>query len=252
VQLRYPSRWQELKDPSAAEAPEEAPATEPDSGDRRTQRDSSEPFDPLLPRLVRMPDLAHDAYYLLPESDRQLKRHADALQRDSRYRVLFHQSWRQPVLEQTLAPALLISGGDAYGSHYELEGSILLYLSRFLHLQTQLWFSEFEVNYGQRPDAWPILPLHPAQVQAPAPESITATGDALSGFTLGTADTWNIDLGSSYLSDVPSSLGEPYLPKRIVTLQQSRRMRSDELHYIDHPLIGLIVQITPYERPEAE
>jgi len=32
-------------------------------------------------------------------------------------------------------------------------------------------------------------------------------------------------------------------------LQQSRRLRSNETHYIDHPLFGLLIQIRPYEKP---
>lgn len=35
-------------------------------------------------------------------------------------------------------------------------------------------------------------------------------------------------------------------------MQQSRRMRSEELHYLDHPLFGLIVEVTPWERPAPE
>ncbi|MGV0034771.1 MAG: CsiV family protein [Candidatus Azotimanducaceae bacterium WSBS_2022_MAG_OTU7] len=31
---------------------------------------------------------------------------------------------------------------------------------------------------------------------------------------------------------------------------QSRRMRSDELHYIDHPLFGIVVRINRFT-PEA-
>lgn len=35
-------------------------------------------------------------------------------------------------------------------------------------------------------------------------------------------------------------------------MQGSRRMRSRELHYIDHPLIGVLVLVTPYEPLESE
>jgi hypothetical protein len=33
-------------------------------------------------------------------------------------------------------------------------------------------------------------------------------------------------------------------------LHQSRRMRSKTLHYIDHPLYGVLLLITPYENPD--
>ena len=32
--------------------------------------------------------------------------------------------------------------------------------------------------------------------------------------------------------------------------QKRRRIRSKELHYLDHPVLGILIQITPYEKPE--
>ncbi len=29
-------------------------------------------------------------------------------------------------------------------------------------------------------------------------------------------------------------------------------MRSEELHYLDHPIVGLMIRVTPYERPDEE
>lgn len=34
-------------------------------------------------------------------------------------------------------------------------------------------------------------------------------------------------------------------------MQQHRRMRSDELHYLDHPALGVIVQVTPMDAPPS-
>jgi len=35
----------------------------------------------------------------------------------------------------------------------------------------------------------------------------------------------------------------------LISLQQSRRMRSKEIHYLDHPLLGAIIRIIPVEHP---
>ena len=46
-----------------------------------------------------------------------------------------------------------------------------------------------------------------------------------------------------------------FLPKgasssaETISLEQSRRMRSKEVHYLDHPLIGALIRILPYEHP---
>lgn len=36
-----------------------------------------------------------------------------------------------------------------------------------------------------------------------------------------------------------------WLPTRAAKIQQSRRMRSGELHYLDHPMLGVVIQIMP-------
>ena len=37
----------------------------------------------------------------------------------------------------------------------------------------------------------------------------------------------------------------PYLIKSITVLEQKRKMRSGELHYIDHPKMGILIKIEP-------
>ncbi len=38
-------------------------------------------------------------------------------------------------------------------------------------------------------------------------------------------------------------------PNELISFQQSRRMRSKEIHYIDHPLVGALIRIIPVEHP---
>ena len=35
-----------------------------------------------------------------------------------------------------------------------------------------------------------------------------------------------------------------------IRLDQSRRLRSSELHYLDHPELGVLVKVTPVVAPE--
>ena len=46
---------------------------------------------------------------------------------------------------------------------------------------------------------------------------------------------------------------EPGYPWRhAVVLQQKRRMRSTEVHYLDHPLFGLVIKLTPLTEEDLE
>lgn len=38
--------------------------------------------------------------------------------------------------------------------------------------------------------------------------------------------------------------------RRIVEIQMDRRMRSGETHFLDHPLLGMLILVTPVEEPE--
>ncbi|WP_024460331.1 CsiV family protein [Marinimicrobium sp. LS-A18] len=243
IQLRYPFNWVTLKDPEAdlaAADDSEAPRPSWDNGLAALQEPA--PADP-----------ARDAFLPLPEDLRSMDRFANAMNRSGQYRVLFHEAWRQPVTELEESPALLIQGGDTFDNHTELEGSITLSVSRYLHLHTRLWFTEFEPNYGQPPGAWPELPRRP---DAPQPDT-ASTADGREAAPLW-GDEWQNPTGTAWdtslntTSSLPDFLEEDYLPRRIVTLNQQRRMRSEELHYLDHPIVGLMIRVTPYERPDEE
>ena len=50
---------------------------------------------------------------------------------------------------------------------------------------------------------------------------------------------------SDFGNQFSAFLENQYLTERIILIQQKRRMRSKELHFIDHPLMGVLLQITP-------
>lgn len=202
IKLRYPGDWVELK--AAA------------SG-----ADAKEPF------------------YVLPSNERQLNAQALKLQRSGRAEVLFHNAWRQIITNKNRSKAIIINGGQTYGQHQALEGSIRLSVATYLELQTNLWFSQFDLNIGQEvTQQWPTIPLRPNYSEVPA-----------SRLSLDS----NIDLDQELAeentqSESTSSIAEDsgYVTRKIILLQQERDMRSGEVHYIDHPILGIIVQVTHY------
>lgn len=157
----------------------------------------------------------------LDDSAKQLLGALQHLRRIDRYRPLFHEVWQQPLESRRRSPAILITGGDEYGSHFELEGTIKVSVERYLHIDTDLWLHSFLPNFGQQ-----------ATFQVP---ELPSRG----GTDLTNADTY---------SPFSFIVNEPYSVSRTVTLRQSRRMRSGEIHYLDHPLFGVIVLVTPLER----
>jgi hypothetical protein len=98
---------------------------------------------------------------------------AGRLARDGGYEVLWHEAWLQPLnAEADAVPLLLDRSGDPDHEPWpRLQGSVRLYLSRYLHLETALWLNT-EGSY--LPDGWqaeapPLAPASLALESAPLP-----------------------------------------------------------------------------------
>lgn len=223
IALSYPARWLELVDLSQSDL-----ANEDDGGwqdEAAPAHSSNEPGERALA--------------LLPAEELTLRSDVQRLNRNNQYRVLFHGGWRQAFAENRQEPSILITGGEAFGDHYELEGSIHLSLRTYLHIDTNLWLTQFNTNFGQERETWPALPRRPNQA---------VDTDLL--FRLNSSPTQWQALDPSW--DYQAILAQPHVVENIMLLKQSRRMRSGELHYLDHPKMGLLIKLIPYEPEEIQ
>lgn len=251
--LEYPKPWQRLFDPQEEAKRQEATSLQPADdflqtiaqeaaqlqravdtaqtgieASRSAQTDATDVAAPLL----------HEFFAFLPKEKRGLQKAREAIDRNQQLRVLFHEAWRQPLTAIEKSPALILRGGSQYGVYSELQGYIHLGISRFLHLHTNLWFTHFAPNHGQMPEHWPNLPPEPPELSSESvvAQEISGTSDEV------TTEPWSPDEMVNADSDLQKP---PYAVNQIVTLQQKRRMRSGELHYVDHPRLGILIKMIP-------
>lgn len=128
-------------------------------------------------------------------------------------------------------------------SVHPLDGTIELVVSRYLHIHADLYFT--------RAVDWDETIMARGGVPSPAidtPGDDSADGEPANGEA---ADNGDDTLPAVAEAMVP---GFPRGPDDAAMLSfpfsQSRRMRSGELHYLDHPLLGILVLVTPYEEDE--
>lgn len=145
-------------------------------------------------------------FVVLPEKFLRMNDLTRKLEKSAQYRVLVHTGWRQPLTKAAKGQPVHISAG---ASDAPLDGNVTVSLSRYLHLQADL-----------------VLRKALATNAAPPAEAPSTTTPAATSET------------AALQSAAPPQ-------PMIFRMTQSRRMRSTEIHYLDHPAMGVIAQITP-------
>lgn len=182
------------------------------------------------------------AFHILSAQNRQLNTEAKKLAQNPRFNLLFHEAWIQTIGNKTNALNVIINGGKQFGPHQELEGTINLSGGTYFKLQTNLWYAQFDINSNQTPlTAWPKPPIRPNYHKNTTHNEQGEMGSALADDT-GLAQA----LAKENNNGLIAAADDEFITRQVILVKQTRDLRSNETHYLDHPLIGMILKITPY------
>ena len=236
----------------AVELAGEGPVPEQDADESATGGESAAPegTDGAAPPTTPTPR----AFRLVPPEEHRLTDLWARLNKSNAYRPLLHLAWIQAgVSSEQARPIHLRNNNAALGavttsvdesqpafsepgyaptlssrisvardpSKAALDGTLRVHRARYLHVQADLLY--------YRPLA------SDARAAIPAAD----------------------DPGAALVPDSPDMalieqlLAEEDAAPRLFRLTENRRMRSRELHYLDHPLFGMLVEAWPVEPPEA-
>ena len=169
-------------------------------------------------------------------------------------KVVWHQAWIEELQDSANAYDHEVTASyEEENFRIDISGSFNLYRSRYIHIRPDLEVDQLIFT-----------------IPADAPLSGETTENTEEGaITMAvTSDTISDNIGNSdalpgvegQMTILPSNQGitnepvtepEPeWIPLRAAKIERSRRMRSGEVHYLDHPLVGMVVKVTPYEVPE--
>ncbi len=168
------------------------------------------------------PEKKSGEFRLLSTADFTLSQASKLLEKSPRYEVLSHIAWQQPGLTEKKALSMAISGGKDYRSSYP-----------------ERMESRWEVN-----DQGDII-------EVPGPRTLNELDGSV-----------KLVLGRYLHIYTDLIFRKPVIVERLdeetqeltetqtlfdIPIQAHRRMRSRELHYIDHPLAGILIEVTPLE-----
>ncbi|MEE4278215.1 MAG: CsiV family protein [Halieaceae bacterium] len=232
-------------------------------------------------------------YMLVDDGDLELRAEARSLRRRGE-RVVLHAGWWMRLEEDAREDSIFIGRGiDLDQKDWpELQGSVHVYRSRYLHIDVDLWLNTL-ASYlpegwqidapplpppsltgaslaGESLDPWAPRGMTPFDAGEPGaaaeaidalfdgPDALLAGGaSAAAGGQIAQADTdqrapaATIDKqaeneSGAEINAAEEKLDAPAYPWRhAIVHRQSRRMRSGEIHYLDHPVIGVVVKVLP-------
>lgn len=162
--------------------------------------------------------------------DGHLQKAKQKIQRARDQRVLFSHRWEQGLLDKEHAPYVYIRGGEREGPHRELEGSLQISVERYLHVKAKFWLTRFKSAEGSANSTYEADP----PIDQLDSDSALGGFDELEPFTLPAPPfTSTGDLGSTPAVE------------QVFLFDQERRLRSKETHYLDHPVLGMLIRIEP-------
>ena len=162
-------------------------------------------------------DFSRDDFTQLSPSDSDFQQTNRTLERSSDHRLLYHGLWRQAVRKSSNAVPIYIEGGLRYGDNHELQGSVAIRFNENedrVVVDTHIWLTEYSIVKDSSSE-WELPQI---------PESIR-------------------------IENRENSSSLTYFPNNVYVMEQSREMRSNEFHYLDHPALGLVISVKPYSVP---
>jgi len=166
---------------------------------------------PVVKGARRIPQTADPSSPIQPLPELRLQAEADKIAQSSSYRLIYHGGWRQPDFDQETAPFMRIALGSPVNMLVERGTPD----------------SQFLKGYD----------APPANLTQPLSEARSAT--IYGGIKVWVGRFLHFDTHLAYT---------PRGGTRSFAMQQDRRMRSRQLHYLDNPRLGIITKIFPVDQ----
>jgi hypothetical protein len=192
---------------------------------------------------------------LVPRTELHLNSAAERLENSGRYRVLLAEGWYQAFPPNFKGKPLWITIGDWLpgAEHTDVQGMITIDRQRYLHVDVRLnhWVPEsrkdsllgidLNVETPSRPHP-PRIAIEPAGIKNVFPEDQVATDTGVA------ATVTDPESGQP----LPLIAGLNWPRAELLTwIRETRRMRSEEVHFLDAPTLGVLIFFKKIEPEDA-
>ncbi|HKK55492.1 CsiV family protein [Marinobacter sp.] len=237
---------------------------EPSAVDEKMANRVPEPPDLEAEKVLRHTDHNGDVQTtleLVPRAELHLNSAAERLERSGRYRVLLAEGWYQAFPPDFTGKPLWVTIGDWLpgAEHTDVQGMITIDRQRYLHVDVRLnhWVPEaptesllgidLNAETPTRPHP-PRIAIEPAGLKDTPPEDETAIDPAEA--QAGTADLTPDNAETGQPRALIAGLNWPRA-ELLTWIRETRRMRSEEVHFLDAPTLGVLIFFKKIEPEDA-
>lgn len=223
---------------------------------------------PQQTEVVVTGNTTHQSVPYLAEADAlQLRDIAAKIQRRSGSTLLLHTSWRQAPVTERRAIASRWFAGQNFSSQFDYWGQPRLPAAADEGMPATEAVDMMTISSDSQPgnellsNIEQLLQQLTANAQLPehAAAPITAVSEQNTALVSLPDQVWQLDglfklhLDHYLFVNTEFNLRLPQQDKlQTVYVRQSRRVISGEIHYLDHPYLGIVLQIRRFEPPQEE
>ncbi|MEP1213875.1 MAG: CsiV family protein [Marinobacter sp.] len=204
---------------------------DPESINERMASRIPEPPNPEITEILRAVDgsgTVETTRDLVSRSELHLNYAASRLENSGKYRVLLATGWYQSFPPDFEGEPLRVAIGDwlAEAGHRDVEGHITIDRQRYLHVGVHL-------NHWQ--------PMPPAENTIGLTEEVSEENPPSD--TVENSEEGTENAGAPLASPEPAAVSDVNWPRAelLTWIRETRRMRSEEVHFLDSPTIGVLV-----------
>lgn len=184
------------------------------------------------------------------DANPRLEDELERLQRPRNNSVIWRGNWLQAVPNRDAPEPLEIAVNELESGEFQLTGSIEVTVNRYLHLHAQLLYHD--PAFGDELGAdFAAQGVTGASAITGQPQSnLRQTASVANGGAIRSDAIRFDDKAIAPAVNDQALLEQQQFEPLFMTLDETRRMRSGFLHYLDHPKLGMLVRIDKITVPE--
>ncbi len=204
--------------------------------------------------LVKNDPMVANQLKRLPNNSLILNKSFKAMSRSNDFEVLEFAGWKQPLIKDQAGIPLTIKTGEQFGERYELEGQLTFRKNRYLHVKADLYLANYKEGTNTNLQEWLLedklkagsfSPITHTKSNSPKESNVIIVQQEAITTNPEISSIHNETNAAFYTEENVSN----YIASNIAHMNESRRMRSGEIHFLDHPKFGVLVTIEPTDPP---